>query len=57
MVDLGKKLVGTEEGSPSLEDGMGNLQDTVVDPCVVGGEARNEVLKIVSIFPPETEYA
>lgn len=28
MVDLSIEVIGAEQGPPSLEDGMGHLQDT-----------------------------
>lgn len=39
VVDFDEELVGSVQGPPSLEDGVGNLQDTVVDLGVVGRQA------------------
>jgi len=44
VVDLREEVVCAEEGAPAAEDGVCDLQDTVVDLWVVGGEARYEVV-------------
>lgn len=44
MVDLSKELVRAEKRAPAAEDGVGDLQDAVVDLWVVGSEARYEVV-------------
>lgn len=44
MVDLSEEVVRAEERAPAAEDGVRDLQNTVVDLWVVGGEARYEVV-------------
>ena len=44
MVDFSEEVVGAEERPPSLEDGVGDLEDAVVDCGVVWREARNQVV-------------
>jgi hypothetical protein len=44
VVDLGEEVVCTEERAPAAEDGVCDLQDTIVDLWVVGSEARDEVV-------------
>lgn len=44
MVDLGEEGVGTVERAPPPEDGVCDLQDSVVDLGVVCCEARNQIL-------------
>lgn len=44
VVDLSEEVVCAEKRTPAAEDGVCDLQDTVVDLGVVGGEARDEVV-------------
>jgi hypothetical protein len=44
MDDFGVQVVGFEERAPSFEDGMRNLEDTIVDSKVVRRESRDKIL-------------
>lgn len=45
MVNFVKQTIGTEQWSPAFKDCMGDLEDTVVDLWVIGGEPGDEILK------------
>ena len=44
MIDFGEQVVGTEKRSPTFENRMGHLKNTVVDLCIIGGEFRHKIL-------------
>jgi hypothetical protein len=48
MINLSVEIIRGEEWSPSLEDGMRDLQDTDIDLWVIWSEARNQVLLSIS---------
>ena len=48
VIDLGKELVRSIQRSPSLEDRMGDLEDSIIYSRVVCGKAGDEVLARVS---------
>lgn len=45
MIDFVKQTIGTEQRSPAFKYCMGNLEDTVVDLWIIGGEPGDEILK------------
>lgn len=51
MVDLKVELVGAEEGSPSCEDGVGDLEDAGVDFGIGAREAADNFLEVPLLAP------
>lgn len=45
MVNFVKQTIGAKQRSPAFKDCMGDLEDTVIDLWIIGGEPGDEILK------------